>query len=142
VAKICSTPGCGKPKLAKGLCTSCYGKKAYQDNPEHKRKVKRAWVEKNREKVARLKRDASLRRNYGIGLGVYEALLQAQRGMCAICLSTHSKRPKMPNLVVDHDHETGRVRGLLCAPCNAALGMLSESPVVLMNAIDYLRRSQ
>jgi hypothetical protein len=140
LTKVCSTPECGQVPVARGLCTRCYAEQSYQKNKEHRRQLKRDWVARNREKVQRLKRDNNLQRYYGISLETYSLLLAAQGGCCAICGSTHSKRPKMPNLVVDHDHKTGRVRGLLCAPCNSALGMFEDSESVLDSAIHYLRR--
>jgi hypothetical protein len=59
----------------------------------------------------------AIKRNYGLSWGDYTRLLQSQNSLCAICMTPHHKR-----LHVDHCHETGRVRGLLCGPCNTALG--------------------
>lgn len=71
-------------------------------------------------------------KRYGITQQDYENLLLKQNGICAICkLSTI--------LVVDHDHQTLRVRGLLCSPCNSALGLFKESKSVLFQAIEYLK---
>lgn len=53
--------------------------------------------------------------------------------MCAICLKPSDKR-----LAVDHDHETDEIRGLLCSPCNFALGLFEENPWIMERAIDYL----
>jgi len=58
---------------------------------------------------------------YGISVQEYEELLDAQAGGCALCGGTHRSGRR---LHVDHDHETGRVRGLLCYPCNQAVGRL------------------
>jgi len=59
------------------------------------------------------------------------AIEQEQKGRCVIC------QEELP-LCIDHDHETGKVRGLLCRLCNAGIGMLRESPEVLRRAIAYL----
>jgi len=68
--------------------------------------------------VARLTpRDRQLRRDYGITEAQYEAILAQQNGVCAICF----RPPKKLRLGVDHDHKTGRVRGLLCFRCNHRL---------------------
>lgn len=72
---------------------------------------------------------------YGLTEAGYEALLEFQARRCPICLS--EQRP----LVVDHDHQTGAVRGLLCGPCNRAIGLLRDSPVVCRLAAEYLRGS-
>jgi hypothetical protein len=64
----------------------------------------------------------------------YSALLQAQRASCAIC-------HRATKLVIDHDHTTGRVRGLLCDFCNKGIGFLQDSPVLLSSAIQYLGKA-
>lgn len=66
---------------------------------------------------------------------VYESLLSEQKGVCAIC----SRAEVGKKLCVDHNHKTGKVRGLLCALCNQSIGMLQEDVNVLQKAIEYLR---
>lgn len=75
-----------------------------------------------------------LRRKYGIGLDSYERLLKIQDGRCAICGDTENGRA----LAVDHDHVTGKVRGLLCASCNNGLGRFRDDPGRLKAAARYL----
>jgi len=65
----------------------------------------------------------------------FEAMRDAQSGVCLICKRT----PDM--FVVDHDHRTGAVRGLLCGPCNRALGHFSDRPELCLAAAEYLRGS-
>lgn len=72
-----------------------------------------------------------LRIKYGITEAQYDALLQAQNGKCRIC-GTAGK------LHVDHDHGTGRIRGLLCHQCNVGLGHFRDRPDLLTKAIEYL----
>lgn len=72
------------------------------------------------------------RRYYNITLEDVLALRERQAGRCAIC-----RREK--KLVVDHDHATGRVRGLLCNGCNRALGYVEDNVETLKSAIEYLR---
>lgn len=79
----------------------------------------------------RLRVEANLRRNYGITLAEFEARATEQNHRCAIC-----RRKK--RLVVDHDHETGHVRGLLCSSCNLAIGLLSESLELTERLVVYL----
>lgn len=72
---------------------------------------------------------------YGITEEGYNALLRTQGGVCATCkrgCKTHRR------LSVDHDHETGEVRGLLCMNCNAALGLVGDDVTVLRSLIEYL----
>jgi hypothetical protein len=86
---------------------------------------------------ARYIRDANLKALYGISLPQYEKLLRLQDGVCAIC--ARPPRGKRP-LDVDHDHESGRVRGLLCGNCNRAIGLLDEKPELFDRAKEYVVR--
>lgn len=74
---------------------------------------------------------------YGLTFESYEALLEEQGRRCKICGALEGERGR-PMLAVDHDHETGLVRGLLCDPCNRALGMFKDDPEILASAIQYL----
>ena len=87
-------------------------------------------------KACRSKREkaAHLRRKYGLSPGELEALLAAQGGLCAICRSRPAEH-------VDHDHVSGKVRGVLCFPCNVALGHLRDDVSLFKSAIDYLERT-
>jgi hypothetical protein len=74
-----------------------------------------------------------LKRRYGITAEEVDEMLAAQGGLCAICRNT-------PALHVDHDHETGLVRELLCFNCNGGLGQFKDDPAVLRAAADYVER--
>lgn len=109
------------------------------------RKTKESWAAYMREyriKNPDIVRNNDLKKKYGISLEQFEQLLLKQNSVCAICkepetkLEWRSKRP-LP-LSVDHCHETGKIRGLLCADCNRALGMFRDSPEVLLSAIKYV----
>jgi hypothetical protein len=84
-----------------------------------------------------------MRAKYGIDREQYEALVEAQGNACAICKKPEKEmdgqRGTPLRLSVDHDHETGKVRGLLCRQCNIGIGRLKESVEILQNAIDYLK---
>lgn len=101
---------------------------------EHYRNYARANVERIWEK--------SLIRKYGIDSDCYWEMHEAQDGLCAICLSMETNTPgrgsKVARLSVDHCHETGRVRGLLCFKCNTMLGNMNDDPERLRRAADYL----
>ena len=73
---------------------------------------------------------------YGITNSDYEVLLQKQNGVCAIC---GNKNKAGKRLVVDHDHKSGVVRGLLCNTCNIGIGNLRDDPSILQKALAYLR---
>ncbi|WP_179377823.1 endonuclease VII domain-containing protein [Rhodococcus sp. ACS1] len=80
--------------------------------------------------------ERKLLRRYGISRSQYDELLEAQSGLCAIC-----EQPPAGNqpLVVDHCHDGDQqVRGLLCSPCNAAIGLLKDDPFVITKASAYV----
>ena len=84
-------------------------------------------------------REARLKKQYGLSREQYALMLKAQGGGCALC---GSKKPGGPmprrNFAVDHDHRSGKVRGLLCAPCNTGLGHFKDNQQLLRRAADYL----
>jgi hypothetical protein len=99
-----------------------------------------AYRQSNRERMrARraidrtIDRQVHLRRAYGISIKDYNAILASQGNRCAICRAEADE-----TLTVDHCHVTGRVRGLLCSPCNRALGFFEDSPERLRRAAEYL----
>jgi hypothetical protein len=75
-----------------------------------------------------------LTRRYGIGAAEVDALIADQRGLCAIC---RERKPEH----VDHDHMTGKVRGILCFGCNGGLGQFQDNTEWLAHAIEYLERN-
>lgn len=85
----------------------------------------------NSEKKKRQRRYRDIERKYGMSSEEYEQTLKMQNGHCAIC-------PKNKNLCIDHDHNTGKTRAILCEDCNRSLGMFEDNPQYLLNAADYL----
>lgn len=79
-------------------------------------------------------RDRHYQKTYGITLAQYNEMLIAQDGRCAICGAVTAR------LLVDHCHTTGKVRGLLCGPCNTGLGLFRDSVGALTKAVQYLKR--
>jgi hypothetical protein len=105
----------------------------YERNTDKMAALSRAWAASNPDRAKAIGRKGHLKKTYGLTLEDYDRLLEAQGGKC-VCGST--KKP----LHVDHDHETGEVRGLLCGPCNRTIGMALESPERLMALVRYLKR--
>lgn len=87
-------------------------------------------------------RDKHLRVTYGLTLAGVEGMLKKQSGKCAICKSRivlRSGRGNVLSACVDHCHNTGKIRGLLCRRCNFGLGSFKESPKNFSSAIRYIK---
>ena len=97
----------------------------------------RQWQIKNPEKAKLMQRRNDLRISYGITPEEYDALLEKQEGLCAICRTSENQAGRK-YFSVDHDHITGKIRGLLCSGCNVGLGYFKDSPLFLTAAIAYL----
>jgi Recombination endonuclease VII len=90
----------------------------------HPDRVRAAYV-RHRARWYSLERDRQYKKRYGITLADYDQMLRTQGGRCAICRSDTAGK-KGQHFAVDHDHATGRVRGLLCIKCNARLGWFEQ----------------
>jgi hypothetical protein len=93
----------------------------------------RAWQEANPKAL----RKAKLKYRYGLAEGEYDTLLNKQGGCCAIC-GTTSPGGSGAHFHVDHHHDSGRVRGLLCQRCNTAIGLMRDDAAMLLKAARYL----
>lgn len=118
--------------------------KARQQMREWREKNPERWKELASQSRERNKRNITcrrLRQNYGITLDEYAALFEKQKGLCKICAQPESDtyRGKVKRLAVDHCHETGKIRGLLCQHCNTILGKANDDPDRLEAAAAYLR---
>jgi hypothetical protein len=79
-----------------------------------------------------------LKKTYGIDADIYHNILYLQNNKCAIC-GSGDWESKSRAMDLDHDHETGKVRGILCHSCNIAIGLLSDNPNTIYAAAVYLR---
>ena len=101
----------------------------------------------SKERRKKTQRCMSLRRNYGLTYQAYINMCESQNNRCAICEQEETgihKRSKNKEIIpltlaVDHDHETGAVRGLLCSKCNKALGLFGDNISMLEKALGYLQ---
>jgi len=123
-------------------CSICGGDKEGTVN-RYCAKCERDYKKKKREKdpagVLRKERGYFFKRTYGITLDEYDELLAKQRGVCDCCKEApRNTNQKDKHLYVDHDHATGKVRGLLCHRCNIMLGNARENIETLENAVMYL----
>lgn len=128
-------------KVCNSAISNQWHRKRAEDPEYRERKNQRArdWRAANQgEQLTRAYKGYNLRQLYGITFEHFEEMLAAQGGRCAICserfrsgFTTH----------VDHDHATGRVRGILCDACNNGLGRFRDNPEVLQRAARYLERA-
>lgn len=129
--------------------------KAEAENPEQRKNYRKEYYQKNKERLLELQRERNranykankhvykarnrraVLKQYGLTPDEYQDILDAQGGGCAICTASARTR----KMVVDHCHQTGKIRGILCNQCNTAIGLLAELPGRIMEAADYLIRS-
>lgn len=167
VTKACATHDCERPAAARGLCGACYGRARRRgelppgqthslteiDTGERtalcalcgRTAIRlRSKNSGGRAECMTARRESRKRerghdpekwrmQKYGVSPELYSAMRVAQDGLCAICYASG-------NLVVDHCHESGAVRALLCPRCNVALGWMDDTPERLRAAADYLER--
>lgn len=149
VARVCSKCGIQKPlsefyraKRHRGgyhtWCKEC-------SNASRARSREREDVEERRARDRRRYQrekdrwfEYNILRRYGISLEFYQEMVERQEGKCAICGEEPDGETNQGRLHVDHDHNTQRVRGLLCGSCNSGLGYFRDSPRLLKEAATYL----
>lgn len=112
--------------------------KAYREkNKESRNAATKKWKQENPERVALSERKSWLKKNYGLTLEQYEAISSSQNHSCAICHS-HRSNERTGNLVVDHCHGSGEMRGLLCNDCNRNLVAQRSDPEIFYRAAEYI----
>lgn len=126
-----------KPNHGHGLCRSCYNIKWYAKNKDKSKRASDLWRTNNRQRAKKTLRKSRLKTWYGLTEEDYSNLLAKQDGVCAIC-----KNESLMSLSVDHNHTTGKVRGLLCGMCNTGLGYFRDNAESLKNAALYLKGIQ
>ena len=113
-----------------------WDKERYATDADYRAKVRarsRAYDHAHRDETRAHKNGGHLKRSYGMSRADYDALLESQGGVCAIC-----GKPSEKTLCVDHCHSTGTIRGLLCRKCNVGLGCLADDQATLIAALAYL----
>lgn len=125
--KACSVCGPTDNYYAKGFCGKHYTRNRLARKPESLRRYRQA------------RRDRALAKRYGVSLEWYYQQLRVQDNKCAICGSSDPKASR-ELFSVDHCHNTGAVRQLLCGECNLGLGKFLDNPELLEKAAAYLRK--
>lgn len=122
--------------IKRGQCRACTSKRNREygrANRERRNERLRDWRRENPEAARAKDLRARLMRKYGLTPDEVAAMRAAQDERCLLCDSTERE------LVVDHDHSTGRVRGLLCRSCNTIVGQLELAPLLVARLGEYLR---
>jgi hypothetical protein len=137
ICRECLQPN-GSPQ-PKAYCKPCrkivyrrYARKLYSEQRDKKAKYQRDLREKDPDAYRKSHYIWSLKRKYGMEFSEYERLMTKQESKCAIC------RDEV-KLVVDHCHETGNIRGLLCGGCNRGIGLLRDRLDIVISAVEYLK---
>ena len=120
----------------------------------HRKAYKKDWYEKNKKRDLALRKQMyhespdiqirqrinALKLKFKMTIDDYENMVKEQKGLCAICHKPESKivNGKIILLAIDHNHKTGKVRGLLCYSCNIGIGHLRDNPELLRLAAKYL----
>lgn len=144
----CYMLNCGRPAVSKGLCGRHYSREWRYGSPEVTSRQEMGDTCSVADCTDPTYGKGMCRRHYlvhwrksrwGVTPQDYDRLLAEQQGRCAIC-GTDRPSGRFKNWHMDHDHETGQARGLLCMPCNVALGAFKDDPGIVRSALQYLAR--
>ena len=117
-------------------------RKRYAENPSYKEYLINYQRQKALDDMEKYGRNMkSLRVKYGMSESAYLDMYELQKGRCAIC-GTDNWGGKYNVANVDHDHSTGKVRGLICQNCNTGLGCFKDSEDIILRAAEYIRESR
>jgi 5-methylcytosine-specific restriction endonuclease McrA len=111
---------------------------AYTDIEKKREASRRGAVlyrQRHPERFKIAKKKAHIKMTYGLTVEQYQDMFLRQQGLCGICRAEFTEEN---NMHIDHNHQTGQVRGLLCRDCNFGIGFLRDDPKRLMDAIFYL----
>jgi hypothetical protein len=133
--------------IIEGQKCRCSKRKSKEHKEKRRRTYCKEWANANRERLKDYDGykngqmniiNYTYRSLYGIPVGYYYDMLEKQDYKCLICGRRHSEGDRRTKLVIDHNHATGEIRGLLCHQCNVSLGLCGENTDVLRNMIKYL----
>lgn len=113
----------------------CIVIKRETDNNDARKTYQQKYAEEYYRRTGGASQHKAWIKQYGITPEDYQQMMDEQEGKCVLCREECSSGQR---LSVDHNHDTGKVRGLLCRNCNRGLGLLKEDPSVLLRAIEYL----
>jgi len=123
--------------LYRAKCTECFN--VYYVNKHRSKSLeerKKKYQQRKSKTTFLSRKENRLKRNFGISLDEYNIMIYNQNNSCYICKTKFLKNSKVN---VDHNHKTGKIRKLLCQPCNTSLGLLRENINILNSCISYLK---
>lgn len=129
----------GHGYLCKPCCKEYLGNR-YRANPEHFKKIQLKYLKNNPQK----RKSSILKHQFGITIEQYDMMIKMQNGLCAICEELETAKHQngiVKQLSVDHNHKSGKIRGLLCHRCNLSIGLLKEDRKIFINALKYLEKN-
>lgn len=106
-----------------------------ENNKERNSKTNKEWKENNKDKLRQMKRKATIAK-YGLSVEEYDKMLEEQNHCCYLCKKHKTSFTK--ELFIDHNHNTGKVRKLLCSLCNTAIGMIEINNLSISDIEKYL----
>jgi hypothetical protein len=151
--RICTKCGIWKPWLGfpirnsklhtyRAVCKICHYQQKRDYYLKNHEKIRAYYKQYRKRFTPQDYRKQYLNTKYGLSWNDYRLLFKYQQGKCAICkrklryfVGSHKQR----GATVDHDHNTGHVRGLLCRDCNLGLGYFKDNPQLLLKAIKYVK---
>ena len=137
-------------KRIRGYCNNCaaprYGARKTENPLCRKCDIERRNVERQHPNSHIAKREARMKKKYGLEYGEYEKLWEESRGLCKLCgisltRPERSKGQVLSAACVDHCHTSGKIRGLICNGCNKGLGLFKDNIDLLQKAINYLKEN-
>lgn len=133
---LCTKCGSATRYVRSKRCVVC--NKAYDLQHRSTLEAKERKKQKRQIYPKTYRQAAHIHQKYGITIEDKQHMLLLQKAICAICPNAIT----MQTACVDHNHKTGKVRGLLCKTCNHAIGLLYDNPITCRNAATYLETSE
>ncbi len=141
-ARICKVEDCSRRRTTHGTYCPMHYRRLVRHGDAGVAEPERAEFGDAVWSTLEYRRNYRRRVNYGLSPAEHDRMLADQNRRCAICWTDDPKTARVDTWIVDHNHITGQVRGLLCSPCNRALGMFQDNPDVLAAAIAYLMKAR
>ena len=129
-------------KFCQNICNKLWRDKNKESRKDYFKKhynaeKSRKYYINNKEKISKRNRINKLKNKYSLTQEEYRNIIEDQKTKCAICGKKFNTT--VDKICIDHDHNTGKIRGLLCHKCNVGLGMFEDNFKLLIKALNYLK---